>query len=162
MQQLSWREKFAAILVLLIGIVFLLMQVFALVSSRSNAYSEADGALVISKGELFADIRAYITIFLGIAGGILLWKSKRLGWVIGISLLIFFTLIACYGIVNLVMQRVFDSSFKMVVALAVVLLTAVIFLLLPAAKQKYRVGKRTYLPTLLFFMAIAAVYFFLQ
>jgi hypothetical protein len=41
-------------------------------------------------------------------------------------------------------------------------LLALIFLLLPSARLKYKVGKRTYLPTLVLMLILAVLYFFLQ
>lgn len=159
---IGWREKYAASLVILIGLFFLLMQIFALLSSKEEAFSQAEGAFVVKKGALFTEIRTWVTIVLALTGGILLWKGKRPGWVLGMALLFFFIALALYGVVTFAMDNTFDNTFKLVAGLAGLLFIGILFLALPSARKKYRVGKRTYLPTLLIFMAIAAVYFFLQ
>jgi hypothetical protein len=49
MQKLSWREKYAGALVLLISIIYLLMQLAALFSNTSRPYDIQNGALVLDK-----------------------------------------------------------------------------------------------------------------
>ncbi len=43
-----------------------------------------------------------------------------------------------------------------------IMLLALLFLLLPSARLKYKVGKRTYLPTLVLLLILVGIYFFLQ
>ena len=164
MQKLNWREKYAAILILTIGIIYLIVQVLAFISSKSDAYSIKDGSFVINKSrnEFFSDIRSFLTIILAIMAGILLFRTKLTGWVIGFSLLLFFLVLSSFGVATAVKLKTYDNPFIMVVALEVIFLLAVIFLLIPSTLKKYRVSKKTLLPTLLFFMSIASIYFFLQ
>jgi hypothetical protein len=159
---IGWREKFAATLVLLIGIIVLMMQVFALISSKDDTISEANGAFIVKKGDLFTHIRTWLTILVALTGGMLLLKGKKLGWMLGMALLLFFTVLALYGVALLTVKKSFTGEFKVVSALAALLLIAIVFLGLPSARSKYRVGPKTWWPTLFIFMAIAAVYFFLQ
>ena len=159
--KLSWREKFAGILVLFIGIVYLLWQVIDFLSSKSNAYTVQDGAVHISTSELFNHMRSVVSILLALTGGWLLLKGKRAGWVIGVSLLLLLNVIAA-GIM-IAGYTVADNLNKIVGGVIVFfLLLALIFLLLPSARLKYKVGKRTYLPTLLLMLILVALYFFLQ
>jgi hypothetical protein len=159
--KLSWREKYAGILVLIIGIIYLLLQVIDFLSSKSNAYAVKDGAVQISTSELLNHSRTILTILFAITGGILLLKGKRTGWIIGVSILLLLTtilvgiMVASFPIVGIA-QKMIGITF------IVVLLLALLFLLLPSARMKYKVGKRTYLPTLVIYIALAAMYFFLQ
>ena len=82
MQQLSWREKYAGILVLLIGIIYLIMQLASLMSNTSHPYALQNGSLVISRNELLSDVKAYSLILAGIIAGWCLLKGKRLGWML--------------------------------------------------------------------------------
>jgi len=162
MQKLNWREKYSAILVLLIGIIILITQVSGVLSSKANAIAIRNGSIIIDKSELLNDSRSYLTILLGILGGILLLRNKRLGWVIGMPLLLLFTIITSGISISSALHKDFSMSFKMFAAVGFLLLLAAIFLLVPSTQAKYRVGKGTWLPTLLFFMLISAIYFFLQ
>ena len=162
--RLNWRERYAAILILSIGIIYLLLQVFAFMSSTTNAYAFENGSFVVhkSRNELFSDIRALLTVLLAIMAGILMLRRKLTGWVIGFSMLLLFTAIAGGIILTFIKLNTFDVNFIMLAVTGFLLLCAVIFLVLPSTLKKYRVGRKTVLPTLLFFMTIASVYFFLQ
>lgn len=162
MQKITWREKFAAILVLLIGILYLLWQVIDLSSTKSSAYMVKDDAILINKGELFIHIRSLLTILLGFAGGIFLWKGRTAGWMLSVPLLILFLVFAAGGLVELTKMRTFDAIFIFLTVCVALLLLAVVFLFLPSARSTYRVGRITYLTTLVFLLILAAVYFFLQ
>jgi hypothetical protein len=90
MQKLSWKEKYAGILVLIIGIIYLLMQIASIASNRSISYGSQQEAFVINKNELFSDIKTWLVIIMGIAAGFLLLKNKTLGWVLGLPVLLLF------------------------------------------------------------------------
>jgi hypothetical protein len=159
--KLSWREKYAGILVLFIGLVYLAWQVIDFLSSKSGAYAVNDGSLNINKSELFNHIRSIISIILALTGGLLLLNRKRAGWVIGVALL-FLLLIIASGIM-VAGYSIADTVSKISGgAVVFLLLLALIFLLLPSARLKYKVGKRTYLPTLVLILILAVLYFFLQ
>ena len=160
--KLSWREKFSAIVVLLIGIVFLALQIQNLILSRGNDYSMQDNTVSINRSELFHDIRFYLTAFLCVFASMLLFRKNKAGWMIGLSFLILFELVALWGILTAVYMGTFDLVFLLGCAGALLLLLSIIFLLIPSARQKYRVGKQTYLPTLVFLAALIALFLFLQ
>ena len=160
--KLGWRENFAAIIVLLIGLMFTFLQVQNILFSKGNDYSIEQDTVSINKSELLHDIRFYITAFLGVFGSLLMFRKKTTGWVIGISFLIFFALIAIWGVITAASMQLFDLSFYAAAGGLFILTLSIIFLLLPSARKKYRVGKRTFLPTLVFLMAIAALFLFLQ
>ncbi len=160
--RLNWREKFSAIVVLLIGIVFLVLQIQNLILSRGNDYSMQDNTVSINRSELFHDIRFYLTAFLCVFASMLLFRKNKVGWMIGLSFLILFDLVAIWGILTAVYMGTFDLVFIMGCAGALVLTLSIIFLLVPSARQKYRVGKHTYLPTLVFLAALIALFLFLQ
>ena len=88
-------------------------------------------------------------------------RQKRFGWVIGTPLLLLFTIVSGGVAATYALAKDYSLSFKVSAGIAFLILVAAIFLLLPSAQEKYRVSKATWLPTLVFFMAITAVYFFL-
>jgi type IV secretory pathway VirB2 component (pilin) len=158
--KLSWREKYAGILVLILGFIYLAAQVSNFTASKAEAYAVKDGALQVSTSELVNDVRTILTILLAILGGWLLLKGKRAGWVMGLPILVLITLVAASIVISSfsiagTAQRASGLSFLGL------LLLAILFLLLPSARRKYKVGKLTYLPTLLILLGLAVLYFFL-
>lgn len=159
--KLSWREKFAGILVLIIGIIYLLWQVSDFASSKAGAYAVKDGAIQITASEFLNHARTILTIILALTGGWLLLKGKRAGWVIGVSLLLLINAIAI-GIMISGFSLTSTTEKAIGLVFLAIFLLALLFLLLPSARLKYKVGKRTYLPTLLLIVALVGLYFFLQ
>lgn len=159
--KLSWREKFAGILVLIIGIVYLLWQVADFLSSKSDAYAVKEGSIQISKSELMNHVRSIISILLALTGGWLLLKGKRAGWMISVPLLLLLNIIA--GGVMISGYAMADNLTKIVGGIMVfILLLALIFLLLPSARLKYKVGRNTYVTTITLIVLLIMLYFFLQ
>jgi len=164
MQKLSWREKYAGILVLLIGIFFLIMQMTSLLSNTSHPYAIQNGALVIDKNEFFSDVRTYSIILAGIVAGWLLLKSNRIGWVLGLPLLLFaMAIISLTTVEGIIKTKKINNNALIGPGVSVLLLLlAIIFLFLPSARQKYRVSKGVVLLTLVLFVALGCAYMYLQ
>lgn len=163
MQKLSWREKYAGILVLVIGIIYLVMQLASLFSNTSHPYAVQNGSLVIDKNEFLSDIKAYSLILAGLIAGWCLLKGKRLGWMLGVPILAFITVVIGTMTFEQVMRlKKFDRSLTGFGIGIFLLALAVIFLLLPSARQKYRVSKAIAFLTLLLFIGLGGAYYFLQ
>jgi len=161
-EKLTWREKFAAIMLIMIGFVYAAIQVMNIASSRAGGYSANESAIIINRGELLSDFKTYAIIFFSIIAGLFLIRQKRLGWILGIPVLLLFAFLSAAGLFIYVSATIFDNTFILLLIAFVVLASSVIFLLLPSARKKYKVGKYTYLPTLVFLMAICGLYFFLE
>ena len=159
--KLSWKEKFASVVIFSIGIMLIILLVLSVVSSQSSVVSDQGNTFTIRKSELLNYARFIITIVLALSGGILLFRQRKWGWIIGMPFLLFSTFLAGYFIWFLYVMSLIPS-FIMAIILFLVLLSALVFLLLPSARKKYRVGNHTWLPTLVFLAAICALYFFLQ
>lgn len=163
MVKLSWREKYAGILVLLISIIFLLMQLASVFSNTSRPYSIQNGTLVVDKNEFFNDLRTYSVILAGIVAGWCLLKGKRLGWMLGLPILLFITAVMGSIAVEQVLKlKKFDNSLIGFGVGILLMALAILFLLLPAARQKYRVSKVVALLTLLLFVGLGGAYIYLQ
>jgi hypothetical protein len=163
MVKLSWKEKYAGILVLLISIIFLLMQIMASFGESSKPYSIQNGSFVINKNEFFSDLRTYSVILAGIIAGWCLLKGKRLGYMLGLPILLFTLTLACIMVTEQVMKvKKFNNSMIGFGVGILLLLLAVIFLLLPVARQRYRVNKVVFLLTLLLFAGLGGAYIYLQ
>ena len=163
MEKLSWREKYAGTLVLLIGIIFLIMQLASLLSNTSHPYAMQNGSLVINKNELLSDIKAWSLILAGIIAGWCLLKGKLLGWMLGLPILLFITLVVGTMTVEQALKlKKFDNSLTGFGVGIFLVALAIIFLLLPSARQKYRVSKGIAFLTLLLFIGLGGAYYFLQ
>ena len=163
MQKLSWREKYAGTLVLLISIIYLLMQLAALFSNTSRPYDIQHGALVLDKNEFMSDLKTYSVILAGIVAGWCLLTCKRLGWMLGLPILLFITaVLGSIAIEQAMKVKRLDNSFIGFGVGIFLMVLAIIFLLLPSARQKYRVSKVVALLTLLLFIGLGGAYIYLQ
>ncbi|WP_205511205.1 hypothetical protein [Longitalea arenae] len=163
MVKLSWKEKYAGILVLLISVIYLLMQLASIFSNRSGAYSMQNGTFVISKNELYSDLRTWSLVIAGIIAGWCLLAGRRLGWILGLPILLFITaLVGAMTLEQAMKLKQFDNSLIGFGVGIFLLVWAIIFLLLPAARQKYRVSKGIALLTLLLFIGLGGAYIYLQ
>lgn len=163
MQKLSWKEKYAGILVLFISIIFLLMQIMASFGESSKPYSVQNGSFVINKNEFFSDLRTYSVILAGIIAGWCLLKGKRLGYMLGLPILLgVLTLIGFMVAEKVIKTKKIDNSMIGFGVAIFLILLAVIFLLLPVARQRYRVNKMVFLLTLLLFAGLGGAYIYLQ
>lgn len=163
MQKLSWKEKYAGILVLVISIIFLLMQLAASFGEKASPYAVQNGSFVINKNEFFSDLRTYSVILAGIVAGWCLLKGKRLGWMLGLPILLFILTLTGIMVAEKVMKvKKFDNSMIGFGVGMLLIFLAVLFLLLPAARQRYRVNKMVFLLTLLLFAGLGGAYIYLQ
>jgi hypothetical protein len=163
MEKLSWREKYAGILVILITLIYLIMQLASLLSNTSRPYDIQNGSLVINKNEFLSDLKAWSLILAGIIAGWCLLKGKRLGWMLGLPILLFITLVVGTLTVESALKlKKFDNSLTGFGIGIFLVALAIIFLLLPSARQKYRVSKGIAFLTLLLFIGLGGAYFFLQ
>ena len=163
MVKLSWREKYAGILVLFIGIIFLVMQLASVFSNTSRPYAMQNGTFVVDKNEFLSDIKTYSLIIAGILAGWGLLKGKRLGWMLGVPILLFITaVIGTITIEQVLKVKKFDNSMIGFCVGIFLLFLAILFLLLPSARQKYRVSKGVLILTLLLFVGLGGAYLFLQ
>lgn len=159
--KLSWREKYAGIMVLLMGLGYLVLFITEFTSTTITGYTRSEGKLQIDIHELLNHIRGVTIILLSIIGSWLLLKMKRAGWVISMAMLLLLSIIAG-GFIAWNFKTATPTAKAVYFSGLALLLFAVLFLLLPSARKKYKVGKFTFLPTLLLLLVLAAMFFFLQ
>lgn len=161
-EKLGWREKYAAMIIVLIGLFYLFLQVTNMVSSKAPKLDITTEKLVISRAELISDLKTWTYVLLGLGGGILLLLRKQLGWIFSVTLLvqlliIFSGVVIDNAAIGLNALLLFFIGFS-----ALILLSALVFLLLPAARVKYKVSRKTILPTLVFLTLTVLMFFFLK
>ncbi|HEY1201026.1 MAG TPA: hypothetical protein VGE79_08605, partial [Niastella sp.] len=117
----------------------------------------------INKNEFFSDLRTYSVALAGIIAGWCLLKAKRLGFMLGLPILLFtMTLASIMTVEKLMKVKKFDNSMIGFGVAILLVFLAVIFLLLPAARERYRVNKMVFLLTLLLFAGLGGAYIYLQ
>lgn len=159
--KLSWKEKMAAFMVLMIGTGYLMLTLLSFVSSKADMFTVSKEQVSISKAELLSNLRSILYVLIGIVGGILLFRRKTLGWIFGVPLLTIFLVLVGFGLYYYI--EVGEISF-MSISVAVTLLLFVfslIFLLHPTARKKYKVNKMSFLLTLLFLVFLIVFNFVL-
>jgi uncharacterized membrane protein YbjE (DUF340 family) len=163
MVKLSWREKYAGILVILITIIFALMQLASSFGESAHAYTIQNGSFQINKNEFYSDLKTWSVVLAGIIAGWCLLTGKRLGWMLGLPILLFLTTVIGVMVTEQVLKvKRFDRSMIGFGVAIFLLLLAILFLLLPSARQKYRVNKGIALLTLVLFIGLGGAYYFLQ
>lgn len=159
--KLSWKEKMAAFMVLMIGTGYLMLTLLSFVSSKADMFTVSKEQVSISKAEFLSNFRSILYVIIGIVGGILLFRRKTLGWIMGVPLLSIFLVLVGFGLYYYI--EVGEISF-MSISVAITLLLFVlslIFLLLPSARKKYKVSKMSFLLSLLFLVFLVVFNFVL-
>ena len=157
MQKPNGKVIFSASLLLLIGVIYLAAQADALFSIGSTTVK--GDTIQLSKNEVLSHLRSIVTIVLCLAGGILLLKIKQTGWIISQSMVLLLLTIA---------SGVYLTNYGELMALPflfgamLLLLTAFIFLLQKQTRQKFMVGRNSYLAVIIIFAILVVLYFFLQ
>ena len=89
-------QYYPALLLLLIGVVYLILKTVAAIRQPESFFIFSDGNRRISPAELINETRTYIFIVLGIAGGVLLLRQRPAGWVIAVPYFIVYTIISVW------------------------------------------------------------------
>jgi hypothetical protein len=153
MQKLSWKEKYAGILVLVIAIIYLLMQVSSIATDKSDT---------IMKETLYTGLKTWLVTIMGLVAGPLLLMNKTTGWVLGLPVLLFFaTLFLGLAAEGIIKNGQVNASVVIPGVMLILLAAAILFLLSGQAKRNYRVSKYTVLLTLFLFIAIGGLFYFL-
>jgi hypothetical protein len=92
-----------------------------------------------------------------------LLTGKRLGWMLGVPILLFIsTVIGAITVEQALKAKKIDNSMIGFGVGIFLLFLAILFLLLPSARQKYRVSKGVLILTLLLFVGLGGAYLVLQ
>jgi hypothetical protein len=161
MQRLNGREIFSGILLLFISSVYLFILLTDWFSAYGDAWRALKGMFQVNTEALKMTFRRLFVIVPGLTGGILLLRQRTTGWILSFSTLLFHSGLALYLFTKSFALLERDVLFIFICLGILLLLLATIFLLFPPTLKKFRVGKRTILPTLVLFMALIAVTFFL-
>lgn len=149
----------AAFMVLMIGVGYLMLTLLSLISSKAALFTVNEEQVSISKAEFLSNLRSGLYVILGITGGVLLYRRKTLGWIIGVPLLLIFLLLIGYGVYFTLYVGNIDIMAGLLFLTLILFIFSLLFLLLPSARRKYKVSNRTLLPTLVFLILMLFLYF---
>ena len=154
-------EKFSAVLLLIAGFFYLALWIVSVFSETSAFVKLENDKISMKTSELLSHIRTVITILFSVAGGWLLFKKNKWGWILGLTVLLLLLIIcsgAVYQAINL------DEPFLMAIAGTcwLILFVALLFLLLPPARRKLGINKPAIVTAGLFSVFLIMFYFFFQ
>lgn len=158
MARKNGREIYVSGMILLIGSIYLAAQADTLFSIGSTR-REGD-TILISRNELFSHLRTIIIILLCFTGGIAMLRSKTIGWIINLAvILLLLTIVA--GIYESNIKGVEVAGLVLIGGI-ILLLMAMIFLLQKSMRYKYGINNKSYYSVGILYALLILFYFFLQ
>ena len=160
MTKADWREYLVAIVLFFIGTIYLIMQVIGLFRGDGNAVSSDAQAIHFNKYALLNEIRTYVTIGSCLAGAILLLRQKRWGWILCLSMILLFLVIAVAGFLSL-QSTGYDLGTLLIVGTGTLFFIFELGILLSLSK-KFAMQLRHWLISIIYCGVLAIFYFVLQ
>jgi hypothetical protein len=155
------KEKFSAILLLLIGTVYLVVWIVSILSETASFLTVNDDKVAISKSELFSHARTIITILLSLVAAVGLFRKRRIGWIFGSAILILFFLICSGGLYQALMLG--DIAPIAVAGTAwLTLITGIAILWISSTRARLNVTRPAVLTSLVITILLGLFYFFVQ
>lgn len=157
MKNLSCKQLFIGILVLLIGIIYLAAQADSFFSVGSTRVK--GDVIELSKNEILSHTRSILTILLCFTGAILFFKRRTGGWIITGSILLLLLVIALGILINN-----FSPTFSVgILGFAVLILfLALLFLFQKNMRIRYNVKKKSFGSMIILSGMLVVIYFVLQ
>jgi magnesium-transporting ATPase (P-type) len=160
MPKAGWREYIIAIFLVLAGFTYLVLQVISM-SRGDNSTINADGEVIhINRYAFFNEVRTYVTIACCIAGGLLLVRLKKAGWILSLCMILLFTSIALAASINLFALGIDDASRYLALGGSLFLLFLLVLLFL--LQKKFVLQKNDWIRATLLCTALGLLYFLLQ
>ena len=157
----TWKEWYVVLILLLIGSMYLALQLTSMIHSYSRSASVNGDTITISKSELLTDIRTFITVIICLTGAIGILLRKSFGWVTGISVYLIFLFITAGGWMNAINMRL-GPQIIFLVFITALLLLAIFILLSRPLREKFMVNRKHLVVAGILTLSLAAFYFLLQ
>lgn len=159
--QISKPKKiyFPATLVLFLGCSYIVAQISSILSNKSILFKISEGQVRFSFGEILQELRSYTYILIAILGGIQLLRSKKIGWILSFSFLLYM-IIVMGGLLYLPIQM---GMFELVTYIGFVFLFLIILatgiFLFKDVRTYYKIGPAQWLALLILSGILAASLF---
>jgi hypothetical protein len=160
MVKAGWREYLIGTFLVLAGIIYLGMQLTSILRSDNSSIRSNSQTIVINRYALLNELRTYITISCCIAGGLLLIRLKKLGWMLSLCMLLLFTSIALATIVNLLALGLDTKSLFLILSGSLFMLFLLGLLL--SLYRKFVLQKNDWIKAILLCTILGLFYFLLQ
>jgi hypothetical protein len=157
----NWKEWYLIIILLLIGGMYLALQLTSMIHSYSRSSSIEGDTITISKSELLTDIRTFVTVILCLAAAVGLMLRKTFGWVTGISIYIIFLFVTSGGWINAINMQL-GPQLVFLLVITVLLLLAIFILVSRPIREKFAVNRKHLISAGILTLCLAAIYFLLQ
>src|SRR6478609_9741120 len=155
----GWREYIIGISLLLAGCIFLVVQVGSILQGEHSIF-ESNGDIHISRSEFFNELRIDITIAASIAGGWLLIRQRKTGWILSLAMLLLFSAIALGALLSLIQLQIYDTGFFIAMAGGCYMLF--LLLLHLSLNNKFVLQKNDWIRAILLCTILGLFYFLLQ
>ncbi|HSB92133.1 MAG TPA: hypothetical protein VLC28_03410 [Flavitalea sp.] len=160
MPKAGWREYVIAGFLLLAGLIYLILQVISVIrGDRSPVNADAE-MIHINRYAFLNEVRTYLTILCSVAGGVLLIRKQKAGWILSLCMLLLFTTIAVAATVNLFVLSI-DKSGKYIGMGGSTLMLLFIGILF-SLRRKFVLKKNDWIMVILLCTTLGLFYFLLQ
>jgi hypothetical protein len=160
MPKAGWREYIIGIFLVLAGLIYLGVQLTSIIRGDNASIRANNETIEINRYGLLNELRTYITITCCIAGGLLLIRLKKFGWMLSLCMLLLFSSIALAAIVNLVALGLDSSSLFLVLSGSLFMLFLLGLLL--SLYRKFVLQKNDWIRAILLCTTLGLFYFLLQ
>ncbi len=153
--------KFSAILLLIIGVVYLLVWLVSVFSETTGFVQMDDKRISMNTAEFLNHLRTILIIVFSVAGSLALFKLRKSGWVMANAVFLLFLTIVSGGFYQAI--KLGDTTLIAIAGSGIlVLLAALVFLWLPAARMRLAVTRSTMFIAVALSAGTIAFYLFLQ
>jgi hypothetical protein len=160
MPKAGWREYIIAIFLFLAGVLYLVLQVISIIRG-DNATMNADAEVIhINRYAFLNELRIYLTITCCIAGGLLMMRLRKTGWILSLCMIMLFTAIAVGATVNLFLLGIDDVSRYLLLGASAFLLFLLGLHL--SLHKRFVLKKNDWIKVILLCTTLGLFYFFLQ
>ncbi|RYG00804.1 MAG: hypothetical protein EOO02_14120 [Chitinophagaceae bacterium] len=159
--RLHLREKYSAIILLIIGVVYLAVWLISIFSETTGFVQVNEKQISMNTAELLNHIRTLLIIIFSIGGGFGLFRLRRFGWILANVIFLLFLTIVSGGIYQAL--KLADTTLIVIACTgATVLLLAVIFLWLPSARLRLSITRSDMITAAALSVVMTAFYLLAQ
>src|SRR5688572_21556812 len=106
----GWRVYIIGVSLIIVGFIFLVIQLLSIIRGDHSTFGSIS-EMSFNRHAFFNELRIYITISLSIAGGWLLIRQRKSGWILSLAMLLLLCAIVLGAILSLLQLQIYDTSF---------------------------------------------------
>jgi hypothetical protein len=121
----------------------------------------SEDKVALSKSELFSHARTLITIVLSLTAGVAIFRKQRIGFILGIAVLVLFLMI-CSGGLYQALKLGEIPLIAFTGGIWSILLSGIVILLLPGTRRRLQATRPAILISLVITILLGLFYFYVQ